>query len=68
MIKKEKNHFSIGKGQVILKGFFDVFNLFRKMKENTSHTNSFVCFLEEFIAWQFAFEINWPLAASFNEK
>ena len=24
-------------------------------------TNSFVCFLEEFMAWQFAFEINWPL-------
>ena len=25
-------------------------------------TNSFVRFLEEFMAWQFAFEINWPLA------
>ena len=25
--------------------------------------NSFVCFLEEFTAWQFAFEINWPLGA-----
>ena len=24
-------------------------------------TNSFVSFLEEFTAWQFAFEINWPL-------
>ena len=24
-------------------------------------TNSFVRFLEEFMAWQFAFEINWPL-------
>ena len=28
-------------------------------------TNSFVCFLEEFTAWQFAFEINWPLAIAF---
>ena len=25
-------------------------------------TNLFVCFLEEFTAWQFAFEINQPLA------
>ena len=25
--------------------------------------NSFLCFLEEFTAWQFAFEINWPLGA-----
>jgi hypothetical protein len=25
-------------------------------------TNSLVHFLEEFTAWQFAFEINWPLA------
>ena len=24
-------------------------------------TNWFVCFLEEFMAWQFDFEINWPL-------
>ena len=24
-------------------------------------TNSFVCFLEEFTAWQFAFKIIWPL-------
>ena len=28
-------------------------------------TNSFVRFLEEFTAWQFAFEINWPLAMYF---
>ena len=28
-------------------------------------TNSFVCFLEEFTTWQFAFEINWPLALIF---
>ena len=27
--------------------------------------NSFVRFLEEFTAWQFAFEINWPLAMYF---
>ena len=26
-------------------------------------TNSFIRFLEEFTAWQFAFEINWPLEA-----
>ena len=30
--------------------------------------NSFVCFLEEFMAWQFAFEINWPLADKGVEK
>ena len=27
-------------------------------------TNSFIRFLEEFTAWQFAFEINWPLTAT----
>ena len=27
-------------------------------------TNSFVCFLEEFRAWQFAFEVYWPLSLS----
>ena len=27
--------------------------------------NSFVRFLEEFTAWQFNFEINWPLAIAF---
>ena len=25
-------------------------------------TNSFVCFLEEFTAWKFSFEINWTLS------
>ena len=28
--------------------------------------NSFVHFLEEFMAWQLAFEINWPLAWAFS--
>ena len=56
------------KGQVISKGFFGVFNFFQKTNENTSHSskNEFILrFLEEFTAWQFAFEINWPLADRF---
>ena len=31
-------------------------------------TNSFVRFLEEFTAWQFAFEINWPLKNIYYRK
>ena len=30
--------------------------------------NSFLRFLEEFMAWQFAFEINWPLKVSRFQK
>ena len=60
---------SIGaKGQIISKCLFGVLNFSQKMKENTSHTikiNAFVRFLEDFTAWQFAFEINWPLAMYF---
>ena len=32
-----------------------------KTRHKVVKTNSFVRFLEEFMAWQFAFEINWPL-------
>ena len=52
------------KGHVISKGFFGVFNFFQKTNENTSHgsKNEFIrLFLERFTAWQFAFEIIWPL-------
>ena len=31
-------------------------------------TNSFVCYLEESLAWQFAFEINWPLFVNAQTK
>ena len=47
------------KGQLISKCLFCVFNFF----QNTN--NSFVYFLEEFIAWKFAFEINRPLICIF---
>ena len=58
------------KGQLISKGLFGVFNFFQKKKNENKSTwgiivvrsNSFVRFLEEFTAWQFAFELNWPLA------
>ena len=51
------------KGQIILKRFFSGQGFFQKKNENTSHTskNDFIRFLEEFSAWQFVFEINWPL-------
>ena len=49
--------------------FFWVVDFLKKTNENKStwgiivvKTNSFVRFLEEFMAWQFAFEIIWPLA------
>ena len=57
-------HVNHVKGQLILKCLFCVFNFFQKMNKNTLHSsimNSFVQFLEEFTAWQFAFEISWPL-------
>ena len=43
----------------------------KKTNKNTLHsskTNSFVCFLEEFTAWQFAFEIYWPLQKLQNTR
>ena len=52
------------KGQVISKSFFGVFNFFQKTNKNTSHSSKteFIrWFFEEFTAWQFVFEINWPL-------
>ena len=51
-------------GQIISKRPFSFFNFFQKTNKNTLHSskNEFIClFLEEFTAWQFAFEINWPL-------
>ena len=53
------------KGQIISKLFFSGRGFSQKTNENMSHTsktNSFVRFLEEYSAWQFAFEINWPLS------
>ena len=56
------------KGQLISKCIFCVFNSFQKTNENKStwgiivvKSNPFVRFLEEFTAWQFAFEFYWPL-------
>ena len=40
-------------------------NKWTKTRRILVKTNSFVCFLEEFTAWQFAFEINWPLVNIF---
>ena len=55
------------KGQIISECLFGVFNFFQKTNENKSHSSKgeFIrCFLEEFAAWQFVFEINWPLQSS----
>ena len=45
---------------------FLVSSISSKKRTKTSRivvkSNSFVRFLKEFVAWQFAFEINWPLA------
>ena len=56
------------KGQLISICLFGVFNSFPKTNKNKStwgiivvKSNSFVRFLEESLAWQFAFEINWHL-------
>ena len=39
-----------------------------KTRRKSVKTNSFVCFLEEFTAWQFAFEIYWPLQKLQNTR
>ena len=55
---------TLTKGQLISKCLFVDFNFFQKTNKNTLHSskNEFIhSFLEEFTAWQFAFEINWPL-------
>ena len=49
------------KGQIISKRLFGAFNFFQKTNETHRilvKTNLFVRFLEEFLALQFAFEIN----------
>ena len=55
------------KGQVISKGFL-VSSIPSKKRTKTCRivvkTNSFVRFLEEFTAWKFALEINWPLVGN----
>ena len=47
-----------------------VFSISSKKRTKTHlivvKTNSFVRFLEEFTAWQFAFKINWPLVLYCN--
>ena len=59
----------VAKGQLIFKCFF-VFNFFQKTKTHriVVKTNSFIHFLEEFTAWQFAFKIIWPLLAGFTGR
>ena len=60
-------HFEITgtiKGQIISKRFFlakDSSKKRTKTRRTLVKMNSFVRFLEESLAWQFAFEINWPL-------
>ena len=52
------------KGQIISKYLYGVFNFFQKRTKTSRilvKTNSFIRFLEESSAWQFAFKINWPL-------
>ena len=57
------------KGQIISKCPFGFFNFFKKKTKTRRilvKMNSFVRFLEKFMAWQFAFEINWPLDLAGN--
>ena len=60
------NFFSLTKGQIISKRFFFSGRGFFQKRTKTIRilvkTNSFVRFLRESSAWQFAFEINWPLS------
>ena len=49
------------KGQLISIFLFGVSNFFQKTNKNTLHSSKNKLFLEEFSAWQFAFEINWAL-------
>ena len=54
------------KGQIVSKRFFlaeDSSKKWTKTRRILVKTNSFVCFLEESLAWPFAFEINWPLSS-----
>ena len=62
-------HHYIHKGQLNSKCLFDTFNIFPKMNENKStwgfivvKSNSFVCFLEETLAWKNHFHFVWPFA------
>ena len=55
---------TLRKGQLTLKCLFSDFNFFQKQRKTLRivvKMNQFIRFLEEFTAWQFAFEINWPL-------
>ena len=54
-------------GQINSKCLFVVFNVFQKKPKTRCivvKTNSFLRLLEEFMAWHFAFKINWHLATS----
>ena len=51
------------KGQLISKCLFSS-KKWMKTSCTVVKTNLFICFLEEFTTWQFAFEINWPLKSS----
>ena len=64
LIKYCCNKDLIAKGQIISKCLFRVFNFFQKTNDNKLHSskNELISyFLEEFKAWQFSFEIDWPL-------
>ena len=61
--------FYVIKGQLISKCLFVDFHFFQKMNKYSRivvKKNSFVSFLEEFTAWQFAFKINWPLVSGLD--
>ena len=58
------------KGQIVSKRFFlaeDSSKKWTKTRRILVKTNSFVRFLEESSAWQFAFKIKWPLVTFSGE-
>ena len=63
------------KGHLFSKYLFGAFHSFQITNENSStwgiievRSNSFVHFLEEFMAWQFAFEFYWPVLITHVEE
>ena len=63
-VKIETLTYLVPNGQIISKCLFGVFNFFQKWTKTCRilvKMNEFIHFLEEFTAWQLAFEINWPL-------
>ena len=68
-------HWKYAKGQLISKCLFGVFNFFQKTNENKSNwgiivvkSNSFVCFLEESLAWKNHYDFVWPLDSSIGHQ